>query len=454
MLRMEEQTITIGKRLAMLRQKNGLTQESLSEKLLISRQSVSKWERDGAVPDLEKLIMLSEIYHVSIDYLVKGEEAEKKEPAAEAETEKAESEERPEKAESEEKSEEENRVSGFILIVMLISGLFFLISLILTATVWFHYALLSNGNEQDIMTVTKIYEQYTRAEVQGVAKDGSLYTEIMWLDKQGVAEDDLLWGYADTPGHIKVPYYAKTVLAPLLCAVLFGLLFLLCFRKARQNRTDKKRNVKAAGIFLLIILILSVIPVVLVLFKKPQEEKPGSGESGREMQREEADNIPESHGEEGQSTEISSEEAFSLDGWEISLTVPLLKDFYVQGSYVGEDYHSVQLYGKAGGIWADCNLHMQTDFYENALDFMMIQLENTKEWEEKWTGRAIELQSAEIEGRICYFFEVHYKYDGSDIQKVVGACDIDASHFYVVDCEGMDYEGKLSFEQISALFRF
>ncbi|MBQ7187458.1 MAG: helix-turn-helix transcriptional regulator [Ruminococcus sp.] len=54
-----------------LRKKNGLSQEELAEKMNVSRQSVSKWEGAQSVPDLNKIIMLSEIFGVSTDYLLK-----------------------------------------------------------------------------------------------------------------------------------------------------------------------------------------------------------------------------------------------------------------------------------------------------------------------------------------------------------------------------------------------
>ena len=58
-------------KIIMLRKKNGLSQEELAEKMNVSRQSVSKWEGAQSVPDLNKIIMLSEIFGVSTDYLLK-----------------------------------------------------------------------------------------------------------------------------------------------------------------------------------------------------------------------------------------------------------------------------------------------------------------------------------------------------------------------------------------------
>lgn len=54
-----------------LRRANQWSQEELAEKLDVSRQSVSKWESGSSIPDLNKLIKLSEIFGVSTDYLIK-----------------------------------------------------------------------------------------------------------------------------------------------------------------------------------------------------------------------------------------------------------------------------------------------------------------------------------------------------------------------------------------------
>ena len=56
-----------------LRKKNGWSQEELAERLKVSRQSVSKWEGAQSMPDLDKILQLSKIFGVSIDYLLKEE---------------------------------------------------------------------------------------------------------------------------------------------------------------------------------------------------------------------------------------------------------------------------------------------------------------------------------------------------------------------------------------------
>ncbi len=61
-------------KLLTLRKANNLTQEELAEKLDVSRQSVSKWESGQAVPEPEKIVALSAVFHVTTDYLLKSSE--------------------------------------------------------------------------------------------------------------------------------------------------------------------------------------------------------------------------------------------------------------------------------------------------------------------------------------------------------------------------------------------
>ena len=62
-------------RLIELRKKHGYSQEELAEKLYISRQAVSKWERAESLPDTENLIALAGLYKISIDKLIHGVDA-------------------------------------------------------------------------------------------------------------------------------------------------------------------------------------------------------------------------------------------------------------------------------------------------------------------------------------------------------------------------------------------
>ena len=59
--------IEIANRLQKLRKENGYSQEELADKLGISRQAVSKWERAESSPDTDNLIVLARLYNVSLD---------------------------------------------------------------------------------------------------------------------------------------------------------------------------------------------------------------------------------------------------------------------------------------------------------------------------------------------------------------------------------------------------
>ena len=64
--------MNIGKRISELRNNIGITQEELAEKLDVSRQSITKWENNSATPEIERLVELSNIFGVTIDFLLKG----------------------------------------------------------------------------------------------------------------------------------------------------------------------------------------------------------------------------------------------------------------------------------------------------------------------------------------------------------------------------------------------
>lgn len=59
-------------KIAMLRRQKNWSQEELAEKLMVTRQAVSKWESAQSMPDLDKLVQLSELLGVSTDYLLKN----------------------------------------------------------------------------------------------------------------------------------------------------------------------------------------------------------------------------------------------------------------------------------------------------------------------------------------------------------------------------------------------
>lgn len=68
--------MNLGENIYRLRTEKNLSQGDLAEVLEVSRQSVSKWENNSAVPDLEKLIKMAQIFGITIDELVTGHSKE------------------------------------------------------------------------------------------------------------------------------------------------------------------------------------------------------------------------------------------------------------------------------------------------------------------------------------------------------------------------------------------
>jgi|LGOV01.1.fsa_nt_gb transcriptional regulator with XRE-family HTH domain len=67
----EEDKMILADKIMCLRKQKGWSQEELADKMNVSRQSVSKWENESTVPEMDKIVLLSNIFKVSTDYLLK-----------------------------------------------------------------------------------------------------------------------------------------------------------------------------------------------------------------------------------------------------------------------------------------------------------------------------------------------------------------------------------------------
>lgn len=65
--------MTLGEKIKSLRNKKGMTQESLAEELNVSRSTIAKWENDIGIPEISNLKLISRIFHVSLDDLLDDE---------------------------------------------------------------------------------------------------------------------------------------------------------------------------------------------------------------------------------------------------------------------------------------------------------------------------------------------------------------------------------------------
>lgn len=63
----------LGKQIKKHRQEVQLSQEKLADRVYVSRQTISNWENDKSYPDVNSLVLLSEIFQISLDNLIKGD---------------------------------------------------------------------------------------------------------------------------------------------------------------------------------------------------------------------------------------------------------------------------------------------------------------------------------------------------------------------------------------------
>ena len=75
---------SIGTLIAALRRANGLTQKQLADQLGVSDKAVSRWERDESLPDLTLLPVIADLFHITVDELLRGERRAQADGAAEA----------------------------------------------------------------------------------------------------------------------------------------------------------------------------------------------------------------------------------------------------------------------------------------------------------------------------------------------------------------------------------
>ena len=63
----------VGKQIQRYRKEKNLSQDDLAERIFVSRQSISNWERGATYPDIQNLLLLAQVFEVSLDQLVKGD---------------------------------------------------------------------------------------------------------------------------------------------------------------------------------------------------------------------------------------------------------------------------------------------------------------------------------------------------------------------------------------------
>lgn len=226
--------ILIGERLLELRTKKQMTQEELAERLGVTRQSVSKWESNGTFPNMNKLIDICEIFQVSLDYLLRGVGNQLVEDNATEATATETMAGHP----KEEIKEKKKQGALYIKLCMILVGSLFIISCWLLGSVLVNYEWNTDNKVQDIVHVDTVYEQYTKAKVSILTDDGINAERVLWLDTDGVRENDWVFCYTDGK-KMKMKYGSRTLLIPMCMAIVYVLIIILLWMELRRENGTK-----------------------------------------------------------------------------------------------------------------------------------------------------------------------------------------------------------------------
>ena len=278
----EDDITLIGERLAELRMNHNMTQEEFAEYMEVSRQAVSKWELDKSLPDVGKLLKMSELYNVSIDYLLKGTEEpsgdagqipddvqsdgecvgaisddvlRNDECLSEIPDDRLSNDECVDEKNNDiyishsdeyidenidEKSEETSHadkhikkgiVISLVLTSILLIGVLALLIGVIKCQVW-------NGadSSKELVKVKQLHLQYSLADVSACDDEGNAVTRTVLLDTTGVREGDYVYCYTNTEGdRISVNYTAQTIVTIFIISFILLGIWILLFREARRK---------------------------------------------------------------------------------------------------------------------------------------------------------------------------------------------------------------------------
>lgn len=224
--------LLIGARILEYRKAANMSQEEFAVKMGVSRQAVSKWELDKAYPDLDKLMDICEMFHISIDELVNGKTAQ--------ETQNAENTEEAQNV-PQIKTASLGTLRGThgtlrLKVCALLAGMLFLFC----GTVFILVVSRYSWNQENAVyaRVERVYQQYTKADISFSADDSRRVLKTVWLDADGIRDGDYVECYTDSSQRqVFLDYFPSTMIILLVLSLLFlGILLLLAAELRRMNR--------------------------------------------------------------------------------------------------------------------------------------------------------------------------------------------------------------------------
>lgn len=230
--------LLIGARILEYRKAANMSQEEFAVKMGVSRQAVSKWELDKAYPDLDKLVDICEMFHISIDELLHGK--------AEAHTETAEELGAPRGKTASLGMLRGRRGTLRLKVCALLAGMLFLFC----AVIFILTALQNSWNKEYSVyaRVERVYQQYTKADISFSADDSRRVLKTVWLDTEGIRDGDYVECYTNAAQRqVFLDYFPSTLIIPLIFMLLFFGLLLLLIAELRRMKKENQWSVLLEG---------------------------------------------------------------------------------------------------------------------------------------------------------------------------------------------------------------
>lgn len=448
--------MTIGERIQNLRKSKGLSQEELAEQVEVSKQSVSKWELDKSVPNIEKILKLCDVFAVSADFLLRGNH----EPSGtdesmrmDAEDEASEPDDAREASELEHDrvipsdmvSENREKKKNIYAILLGVSAALSIIMMIIVYKVAIYNNLgIKNDSGQDLAYVDRIYDQYTKADVVYYSKDEEFITKTVYLDLNGVNEGDWIFCYPDSEksDRIRFSYRTDTCIKLIIIMTVFIILSIIFAVLCIRNR--KKRSGYVA--FLTIFLLLAVCGTG----KKNQRQvlalntANAAGNTALTLHK---DGM-ETEGAEDFQMIPKADGALNLRGFEVKFSVPEGMFSTGIGKYddlIYESYYDENMLQKYYVSLSSMILYDDIDAY--------IKDRYSKEETDLSASAEISRPKEEIiSGNTVKYITVSYESKGSLYQEVYAGILLPTGMVFEVEAAAVDFDGEFGFEHVRPFF--
>lgn len=225
--------LLIGSRIQEYRKKAGLNQEEFADKLGVSRQAVSKWERDKAYPDLDRVVCICEILNVQVEELIYGKSEDAKGTEEASFCVKANNVVHMRNFRGKNGLSRLKALFGILAVMCMFSVV--VVAVLLVRNEW-----VSHPDKNENVRVEKVYRQYTKADLAYFDDNGRKIMDTMWLDVPGIRDGDYIQLYTGAQNDsLFFDYKISSIITASMIMLVFVILLILTgFEIRRMKRED------------------------------------------------------------------------------------------------------------------------------------------------------------------------------------------------------------------------